>query len=249
MLTQKQENFTLNILKGMTQREAWIQAGYSSNYPLADIDSNACRMEKTSKIQTRLAELRALAAKPTIATVQERQEILTGIVRGNVTDYQSSDGIYIDKDSPNTGAIESLEIRSINSRDSQAGNITIKRPVVPEAMRNKIFKRDGNKCVLCSSTDNLQLDHIVSLSKGGKTEESNLQTLCEACNKEKGAGKKSQAFTATKLKLHNPMTAIAELNKMDGDYAPAKVQVEPGENMAEVLKDLLGSLRGYGKKE
>ncbi len=105
------------------------------------------------------------------------------------------------------------------TRDSQAGTITVKRPVVPESVRNAIFERDGNKCVLCASTDNLQLDHKVSLSKGGKTEGNNLQTLCEQCNKTKGAGKKSLPYITTRLKLHNPITAIAELNKMDGVYS------------------------------
>ena len=217
-LTQKQENFTRYILDGFTQRDAWKKAGYSCQYALEKIDSNACTLANSRKVQGRLAELRALVAKPTIANAQERREILTGIVRGNITDYQSSDGIYIDDNSPNTGSIESLETSNRYSRDSHAGSITIKRPVVPEAVRNSIFERDGNKCVLCASTDNLQLDHIVSLSKGGKTEENNLQTLCEECNKVKGAGKKSQPFTTTKLKLHNPMAAIAELNKMDHIY-------------------------------
>lgn len=60
--------------------------------------------------------------------------------------------------------------------------IVISRIVITEHLRNKIFERDGHKCVKCGSTKDLQLDHIVPFSKGGITEEKNLQTLCKPCN-------------------------------------------------------------------
>ncbi|MCM1266209.1 MAG: HNH endonuclease [Candidatus Gastranaerophilales bacterium] len=53
-------------------------------------------------------------------------------------------------------------------------------------MRYNILKRDGFKCVICgrSKADGakLHVDHIKPVSKGGKTEESNLRTLCDMCN-------------------------------------------------------------------
>ena len=217
-LTQKKENFTLNIFKGMTHREAYVKAGYASNYAIEVMDTNASMLANSNKILIRLKELRGEVKADTIADVTERQEILTEIARGNLIDYQTPTGIHIDADSPNQRAIEGLEVVTMSSRDSQAGTITIKRPVVSESIRNGIFERYNNKCALCSSTDNLQLDHIVALSKGGRTVEENLQPLCEDCNRAKGASKKSQAFTVTKLKLHNRIAAIAELSKMDGVY-------------------------------
>ena len=45
--------------------------------------------------------------------------------------------------------------------------------------------RDGGRCRDCYSAINLQIDHIVPLSKGGTSEESNLQTLCRRCNRRK----------------------------------------------------------------
>jgi hypothetical protein len=55
-------------------------------------------------------------------------------------------------------------------------------------LRFKILQRDHFRCVACGNSPSLQLglilhvDHIEPWSKGGPTEEKNLQTLCEACN-------------------------------------------------------------------
>lgn len=64
--------------------------------------------------------------------------------------------------------------------------LTVARAVIPEWLRNQVFERDGYKCVKCGATGNLQLDHIIPFSKGGKTEFNNLETLCKTCNLKKG---------------------------------------------------------------
>src|SRR6266852_9397815 len=56
---------------------------------------------------------------------------------------------------------------------------------VPDGMRAAVLVRDGGRCRRCRRAINLEMDHIVPLSKGGKTEESNLQTLCRRCNRTK----------------------------------------------------------------
>ena len=56
---------------------------------------------------------------------------------------------------------------------------------IREELRNEIYDRDGRKCLFCGSTENLSIDHIHPFSKGGKTELSNLQTLCMTCNRKK----------------------------------------------------------------
>lgn len=43
-------------------------------------------------------------------------------------------------------------------------------------------------CAHCGATDQLQVDHIVAVAKGGKTEPGNLQVLCKPCNVSKGTG-------------------------------------------------------------
>lgn len=55
------------------------------------------------------------------------------------------------------------------------------------AHREKVFSRDSYTCVFCGATEDLTLDHILPISKGGGNELSNLQTLCRSCNSRKGA--------------------------------------------------------------
>lgn len=60
------------------------------------------------------------------------------------------------------------------------------RQLMTPKMRYNIMKRDGFKCVICGRSQNdgakLHVDHIKPVSKGGKTIESNLRTLCDMCN-------------------------------------------------------------------
>lgn len=150
-LTQKQEKFAQNLFSGMTQREAWIQAGYSHNYSLAGVDSHACNLANTVKIQSRIEELNNQAASDRVMSVQERKERLSEISRARLTDFveAGADGSYI-----NVG------LESCNSAAIQAVESTTK------------YDDDG-----------------------------------------------SGAAVITKLKLHDPVKAIAELNKMEHIYS------------------------------
>jgi len=52
-------------------------------------------------------------------------------------------------------------------------------------IRNFIFKRDKFRCLKCGNINNLQIDHINPISKGGENKLFNLQTLCNSCNSKK----------------------------------------------------------------
>lgn len=60
------------------------------------------------------------------------------------------------------------------------------RSKMTDGLRYDVLKRDNFKCCVCGygSLDNVKLhvDHIIPISKGGKTKLDNLQTLCERCN-------------------------------------------------------------------
>jgi hypothetical protein len=57
---------------------------------------------------------------------------------------------------------------------------------ITKAKRERIYKRDGYRCVKCGRADRLSIDHIVPLVRGGSKRDSNLQTMCEPCNVAKG---------------------------------------------------------------
>lgn len=63
--------------------------------------------------------------------------------------------------------------------------LTPKRETIPEEVRIFVWRRDGGRCVLCSSQERLEFDHIVPVSKGGSNTERNVQLLCEPCNRKK----------------------------------------------------------------
>lgn len=58
---------------------------------------------------------------------------------------------------------------------------------IPDDVRAAILERDKHRCVACRSTDNLEIDHIIPVSRGGTGDPSNLQTLCRPCNRRKRA--------------------------------------------------------------
>ncbi len=60
------------------------------------------------------------------------------------------------------------------------------RKLMSPSLRYDILKRDGFKCTICGrNTEDgvkLHVDHIIPVSKGGKTVPENLRTLCDSCN-------------------------------------------------------------------
>lgn len=65
------------------------------------------------------------------------------------------------------------------------------RRVMTQKLRNSIKQRDNFTCCNCGNSIYkepnllLEIDHIIPVSKGGYTVESNLQTLCWKCNRSK----------------------------------------------------------------
>lgn len=51
--------------------------------------------------------------------------------------------------------------------------------------KEMVKRRDGYRCVICGSAEQLEVDHIRALQKGGDNDPSNLATLCDDCHTEK----------------------------------------------------------------
>ena len=62
-----------------------------------------------------------------------------------------------------------------------------------EQMKHRVYEKQKHKCPMCVKNgidteyafEEMQGDHIVPWSKGGRTIEDNLQMLCEKCNNDK----------------------------------------------------------------
>jgi len=80
------------------------------------------------------------------------------------------------------------EVKQIQQTQSTARFLRRQeRNRMSESLRYQVLSRDNSRCTRCGATPqthgvSLHVDHIVPVSKGGKTEIGNLQTLCAPCN-------------------------------------------------------------------
>lgn len=88
MLTLKQEKYVQNLVKGMSQREAYKKSYNASNMKDKTIDDKASLLFKKEEIRARYDELvnkiRDKTEKATIMSAEERMEWLSKIVKGDI---------------------------------------------------------------------------------------------------------------------------------------------------------------------
>lgn len=86
----------------------------------------------------------------------------------------------------NTEEVEQI-IEAVEEEKQRKESAEYQRSKMNQSLRYEVMKRDGFRCVLCGRSAiedhvRLHVDHIRPVSKGGKTEMSNLRTLCQDCN-------------------------------------------------------------------
>ena len=54
-----------------------------------------------------------------------------------------------------------------------------------KVQRSRMKRRKRRFCAFCGTTQELTIDHIIPLAKGGENQVHNLQMLCRTCNIEK----------------------------------------------------------------
>lgn len=64
----------------------------------------------------------------------------------------------------------------------------------------RVKARDNHRCTRCGSTENLQVDHIVEVSRGGQTAMYNLRTLCADCHSKRPSHRKAKKLILSKKK-------------------------------------------------
>lgn len=75
-------------------------------------------------------------------------------------------------------------------------NGTLRRVTIPEWVKRAVFFRDRGRCCLCQKDlsgilnihSQKNFDHIIPLAQNGLNDISNLQLLCDVCNKKKSSG-------------------------------------------------------------
>lgn len=75
-LTPKQEKFILNIVSGMSQREAYKDAYDAENMKDESIDCNACKLFNDAKIKQRYEDLIKELEKEAVMTALEKRKLL-----------------------------------------------------------------------------------------------------------------------------------------------------------------------------
>lgn len=82
-------------------------------------------------------------------------------------------------------------IKILDSKLTASAFAKEQRTLMTKKLRDYIKERDNYTCCGCGNSTNvepnllLEIDHIIPISKGGLTEEDNLQTLCWKCNRAK----------------------------------------------------------------
>jgi len=85
------------------------------------------------------------------------------------------------------------------------------RTSVPFSKKN-VMVRDGFVCAYCNSTVELTIDHVLPISRGGKSDFDNCVTACKICNARKADKICSEAGLFLKKRPYTP--TIAEFIKM-----------------------------------
>ena len=84
MLTPKQEKYVQNLVKGMSQREAYKNSYNANNMKDTTIDKKASELFQKGEIRGRYDELVKRLEDTAIMDAQERMKWLTKVVKGDI---------------------------------------------------------------------------------------------------------------------------------------------------------------------
>ena len=96
------------------------------------------------------------------------------------------DKIYWEEADLNEYEVKALLLER-RREEEQESRRHIYRKSLPNSVKLLVWERDRGRCVKCGRDEDLEYDHIIPVSKGGSNTEKNIQLLCVACNRSKGA--------------------------------------------------------------
>jgi phage terminase small subunit len=158
-LRVKQERFCLEYFKTGNATNAAIAAGYAPKF----VAYNTTKILNSNKIIQRLKELGSKAESESIATVAERKQILTEILRSKLTDFmelgQDGSWVNIGPETPNSRAIQEIHSRTEYDEDGSHPtvhtSVKLHDPMKAIAELNKMEKIYETTTVL--NVDNRQI--------------------------------------------------------------------------------------------
>jgi hypothetical protein len=100
---------------------------------------------------------------------------------------------------------------------------------VSDVLKAQVLERAGHKCECCGATENLEIDHIIPVSKGGKSVLENLQVLCRRCNRKK----RQRSTSAEQLATQIPGIAAQVATQTNGTRAGPATRLRSPEAEAE----------------
>ena len=178
-LTPKQEKFVMALINGMSQRQAYKFAYDAENMKDATIDTRACRLFKSGKIQKKYDKLMKEKQQSIIKNVSN----INSDLLSKVEKYKGDNETVIEfienailKSLPKE-ALTQEELKEINRRRN-----------IKDTTRYSVLERAGFKCQCCgikplkNNDVILHIDHIIPYSLGGSDNIDNLQVLCNKCN-------------------------------------------------------------------
>lgn len=135
MLTAKQEKFVQNLIKGMSQREAYRNAYPNDKSTDETVDKNACNLlNNNSMVLSRYNELLQKAEDKAIMSAIERKKWLTKVINGDIKDkepvFHDGDVTIADVDTNIATKIKALD--TLNKMDGEyitkiEGNISVEK--------------------------------------------------------------------------------------------------------------------------
>ena len=70
---------------------------------------------------------------------------------------------------------------------------------ISDEVKRLVWERDDGKCCVCGSTEHIEYDHIIPVSKGGSSDFDNVQLLCRTDNRRKRVHVATQAPVSRSL--------------------------------------------------
>ncbi len=168
-----------------------------TNWPIPGHENLSFQADRaTDEIRLYMAELRTNFAARLIAaqSLRQRNEIIEDALREIGARFEPirsviavTQELYISTgdtvwDQASDDAISNLVEPFRESTGYVRNAHTLRSRHIPAQIERSVQSRDCGHCIVCGTTNDLQLDHIVPFIKGGEHAASNLRLLCEACH-------------------------------------------------------------------